>query len=788
MRRTFFIIIILQLLGTALLGQLLVKYRTSNEEAADLEKLLAQKIEDTRRLEILTLLAAHNLYKMDHGAAESSDLEKAGTYIQDLKELNTKLSGQKDALILMFESTLLRKKADTTNAIKLATKAVGQVGNSDNGYFLALAHVELARCYNSRAPIQAAIIRNLYGQMFKDIYKKLSRVQLDTTSFDMLTFYISKMRGDDAEVKLVYLRYLVDLFKKIGDKANEFWTRKEIGDIHFGQGKHAEAIKELLALSKEQQEAGNLRLCWTYDLLSGLYAASNKYDKAIHYSLEALKAVRTWEDSSGLIPIYGRIAHNYGATGSVAEAVEWNMRRLNQLNAVNQTYATFGLVYRITNDLVTLGRKQEALALIQKRQRTVTPVGNGEKRYMYLALSKCYAALGNNVMAERYIQDLLELRKVQILRQEMTGDPEADKYFATYYLETGKIEKAEKYFAAAYPSDRSPGPDQFSFMFRLDSTKGNYLSAIKHFRSYYAAKDSVFTTEKTKQIEELKIAYATEEKDSMISLNEQNINLLKQQDQLQKTKLRQGVLLRNIGFALAALLIIIVGLLFNRYRVKQRTNKQLQHLIKEKEWLLKEIHHRVKNNLQIVMSLLNSQSAYISNEQALNAIQDSQHRVQAMSLIHQKLYSTENVAAIDMSHYIRELVSYLADSFNTGERISFDLDIQPLKMDVSQAVPLGLILNEAITNAIKYAFPGNRKGVITISLSGSLDNHCLLRIADNGIGMPAKPDSKRPGSLGMSLMAGLSEDLEGKFFMENGSGTTINISFPVVQMMESQTV
>ena len=172
----------------------------------------------------------------------------------------------------------------------------------------------------------------------------------------------------------------------------------------------------------------------------------------------------------------------------------------------------------------------------------------------------------------------------------------------------------------------------------------------------------------------MKIAYATEQKDSLIKFKEQNIQLLTKQDQLQKSKLQQGAILRNISFAVVALLIIIMALLYNRYQLKQRTNRKLesqqseiakqnlslQHLVNEKEWLLKEIHHRVKNNLQIVMSLLNSQSAYIDNEPALTAIHDSQHRVHAMSLIHQKLYNSENVSSIDMSFYIRELVSYLS--------------------------------------------------------------------------------------------------------------------------------
>jgi two-component sensor histidine kinase len=121
------------------------------------------------------------------------------------------------------------------------------------------------------------------------------------------------------------------------------------------------------------------------------------------------------------------------------------------------------------------------------------------------------------------------------------------------------------------------------------------------------------------------------------------------------------------------------------------------------------------------------------------------------------------------------LVSYLSDSFDTGERIRFELNIEPLKMDVSQAVPLGLILNESITNALKYAFPDSRSGMISISLSNTSENYYLLSVSDNGIGIPV--NFKKTGSLGMSLMKGLSEDLDGNLSIENNNGTTIKVSF-----------
>jgi len=280
------------------------------------------------------------------------------------------------------------------------------------------------------------------------------------------------------------------------------------------------------------------------------------------------------------------------------------------------------------------------------------------------------------------------------------------------------------------------------------------------------------------------IKYGAEKKD-------QDIKLLEQEKKLQGTMLLQAIYTRNWILAAVGLLLVIVGLLVFNTRLKQRTNRQLEsqrteiekrnlalrHLVDEKDWLVKEIHHRVKNNLQIVMSLLNSQSAYIDNDAALTAIHNSQHRVHAMSLIHQKLYNSENVSSIDMSFYIRELVSYLSESFNTGQRIRFEFNVEALEMDVSQAVPLGLIMNEAITNSIKYAFPEGRNGLISISLSNTAPNRGLLSISDNGVGIPPHLNIIKPGSLGMSLIAGLSEDLDGKFSIESNNGTTVRISF-----------
>jgi two-component sensor histidine kinase len=209
----------------------------------------------------------------------------------------------------------------------------------------------------------------------------------------------------------------------------------------------------------------------------------------------------------------------------------------------------------------------------------------------------------------------------------------------------------------------------------------------------------------------------------------------------------------------------------------QKKNVSLEHLVKERDWLVKEIHHRVKNNFHIVNGLLATQIDYLRNEEAISAIGESQHRVQAMSLIHQKLYQSESISAINMSDYIRELVDYLGDSFNISKTIQFKLDIEPIELGLSRCIPLGLILNEAITNAIKYAFGWGQRGVISISLTHGSPGQLLLVVSDNGAGLPPGFDIDTQGSMGMTLMQGLSEDMDGNFSITDHNGTEIRIAF-----------
>jgi two-component sensor histidine kinase len=327
---------------------------------------------------------------------------------------------------------------------------------------------------------------------------------------------------------------------------------------------------------------------------------------------------------------------------------------------------------------------------------------------------------------------------------------------------------------------------------KIDSARGNFASALQHYKDYKILQDTVMEETKTREFARAQVEFETMRKAKDLKLRERDIALLHQQAQLQQAVLKRVTIVRNLIIVGAVLLLLLLILGYNRYRLKQRTNRELQSkqdqinrqngslkkLIREKDWLVKEIHHRVKNNLQIVVSLLNTQAAHMEEGSALTAIRDSRLRMQAIALLHQKLYQVENAGLIDMPCYINELVGNLRLGCDCGDDIRFHMEIAPVLLDVSQATPVGLLLNEAITNAIKYAFPERGKGSICVLLKQLPERMFLLSVADDGVGLPADFSTQpKKGTFGMSLIDTLTQQLDGTLELENEGGLTLNIRF-----------
>ncbi|MBK6998013.1 MAG: sensor histidine kinase [Lewinellaceae bacterium] len=222
------------------------------------------------------------------------------------------------------------------------------------------------------------------------------------------------------------------------------------------------------------------------------------------------------------------------------------------------------------------------------------------------------------------------------------------------------------------------------------------------------------------------------------------------------------------------MLAVLLFFGYRSYRARTRNNLWLAAKNAENELLLKEIHHRVKNNLEIVSSLLALQSAQIDDQGIKDAMQEGQNRVQSIGIVHQKLYQRDNLAAIEMKDYFLNLSESILDSFGAEDRVTIECAMDQLDVDIDTAVPLGLIVNELLTNTLKYAFPDGRKGIVRIKLEKNLAGNLHLEVADDGIG---KSGLTKGTGFGGQLVSLLTRQLSGSMREEVKNGTTIYIDF-----------
>jgi len=231
-----------------------------------------------------------------------------------------------------------------------------------------------------------------------------------------------------------------------------------------------------------------------------------------------------------------------------------------------------------------------------------------------------------------------------------------------------------------------------------------------------------------------------------------------------------------------------VAVAFENARLYERTQQevaariqaeeQILASLKEKEVLLKEIHHRVKNNLQVISSLLSLQSAHVQEPHAVEAFQESQYRIRSMALIHERLHQSQDLSQVDLADYVRNLAAYLFRMYGARTRaISLNVRGKGIFLEIDMAVSCGLLLNELISNALKHAFPGDRSGEICIGLEMDGDRRVALTVSDDGIGMPADLDPQTAESLGLQIVQALVEQLEGTLEIDWHRGTSFKITF-----------
>ncbi|OCX52119.1 hypothetical protein BEL04_11530 [Mucilaginibacter sp. PPCGB 2223] len=608
--------------------------------------------------------------------------------------------------------------------------------------------------------------------------------------------------GTDINVRIAYYQQALALFQKTTAKNREEATLKVLGDFYYVAGDNLKSLQYLQQAQALIEYAGVFDKEGLYDLLGSVNAQLGNLNKALEYGLLAVKMTELGKDTTmQACAVYNRVGITYYNMKELKPALLYFQKSLNVATRCKDIQTQINEYVLIAQVMTAQGRFADCADMLKKVSKQFPAAEITRHIGFDLCFLRCYVSLKKFTEAKVYCDRIETAIKKD--KQNNSFMLAIQNYLVEYYIATHQDRPARAHLslmrkAVAAQHNTLALALTYSWQAALDSIENNLASAYKNLKIANSLQDSIWNEREGRQVAQLQIQFETEKKDQQLKAKADRVQLLNNQARLQKINLAQEKTTQKLIAGGVLLLLILLALTYNSYRSKQRVNRQLQvqqleieqknqsltnlvhqkdDLLQEKEWLMKEIHHRVKNNLQIVISLLSSQSNYLDNDVAYKAIRESQHRMQSISLIHQKLYQSENLALVDIRAYITDLIAYLRESFDTGPRITFETDIAHAKLDVTRAVPLGLILNEAITNAIKYAFPGNRNGKISITLKPREEGVCTLIIHDDGVGLPETIDFAKSKSLGMSLMRGLSKQLGGSLRVESGKGITIIVDF-----------
>lgn len=666
------------------------------------------------------------------------------------------------------------------------------------------ADLQLAEQYAKQAFAAATSINDqsgmsdallLLGQLYYfsgdlDSFEQLPSKANDSTRaklFLQLSFYIW---GRDAQDKTSdylksndYARQAAAISERMDLKELTLMAARNIA-INNLYLKKPDAEAEALKVIATYKRIGYKKLQYIYYPMTCYFDLKRQADKAYYYSEAAVAAVDATKDTLSAGDIYiekAVIAYRREKYDETIRDCKQALKYYEHHPSVY--YVSSPAVHRVISSAYNkMGRSAEAIDYMSNALHQYPPRGTQDSLTYLYTLGNSYRDRKEFNRSENCFKQIYA-----IAGRLHSGEQDANIGLGHLYLDAGEFEKARHYLykglSLITPEENTAGLRYLHYMLYLaDSATQRYLSAIEHLNKSNEQAFAEVRLAQDKAVKQMEVAYQAREKEQELKLKNQNITFLQRQAKAQKEKLEQS---EKIGLLIAGALVlavIILTLLFSFYRQKQRTsremahkNQQLQKLVSEKEWLLKEVHHRVKNNLHTIFCLLESQ-ARTATPEARSALEKSTHRIYAMSLFHQKVYQSGNIQQVDFGNYLREFLLFLQEGFDLETRnIRVTHEMTNISLPLNLAMPLALIANEALTNAAKYAFEGRSSGEINLSLQ-THEQAYRMTISDDGIGM-TDPGISDKQSLGMELMHGLCADIGAAIKFEVNNGTRINIAF-----------
>jgi len=583
--------------------------------------------------------------------------------------------------------------------------------------------------------------------------------------------------GNMAEAEKAYLRSL-ELLNQTGNESETADIRNLMGIMYFRSSRYQQSLASydsgIMVASHY-----NLEL-----LLSHLYMnkANNlteltRYDEALENHLKSAALKEKLNDEKGMMQLYTNIGNLYSRIKKPEKGVPFFHKSIAVANKLNNK-TTLGNNYsNLAVAFIRLNLHPDSVAFYF--EKSIENFGlSGDKA----GLSMAYHNYGN------YLLDLNELLKSEellnkalALRKQINSKYE----IASTLLNLSKLQLAKgnkklsenMLLEALSLVEDENGQRKAEILMQLSQlykSTGNYKKALFYHENYSMLKDTIFNENDMVRLKQIEANYEMEKKEAELSREKQDKALQKLIVNRQRNQM--------IFLFITLLLVISAGMLaFIGYRNKQKYARQLLEKNNQVETLIQELHHRVKNNLQIVSGLLALQSIRTQEETARQVIDEGRTRLDAMALIHQKLYNNDRFTVIDIKDYVENLTNLVAESFGfRNENVSTNVSLENVFLDIDYAIPLGLIVNELVTNAFKHAggaSPSELK--IRVELRSKREKHTELIIADNGIGCDDTTFSASKTSFGLTLVNTLVKQLNGKLTRSHQNGTIFSIVFTI---------
>ncbi|WP_426431616.1 tetratricopeptide repeat-containing sensor histidine kinase [Winogradskyella sp. HB-48] len=541
----------------------------------------------------------------------------------------------------------------------------------------------------------------------------------------------------DYKTALDYYKDIHSFSKKRNDSIDIAKSAHFIGTISMYLGNNVQSQNMLLEAASIYDRIGTAKeKARINNTLAGFYLNVDQLEKGKQKYLKALKQFEVLQDSSGLASVNANLGMLYTDLGDYEKA-EYHLMKQKEYNVVFPT-------------LREMGFHHDFLGLLRQEQNRLDEAY--EEHLKALKIRENLSSTYNLCESKIHMGEIL----IKLKRYDEAIDQLNDVFSFEEHESLNQEERAYDLLAEAYEK------------------KGDYKSALGTFKAYKNMTDSIYSKESIEIIAEKDALYNQQKKDAEIAL-------LNKENEIKETKLSRSraiMIISLIGLGLLA--IAAIALLRLNKKINSK-NETITKALKDRELLLHETHHRVKNNLQMISSLLNLQSKYVKDNNVLEVLQNGRNRVQSMAILHKNLYAGEDLNMVNIQQYFEGLVDSILNSYKkTDKDVDLTIDAEKVIMDVESVIPLGLIVNELVTNSLKHAFPESikTKPEIILKMSEGEDFY-TLKVADNGVGIQNDIiENGKQESFGQRLIKSLSKKLKASISITNDNGTSVSFVLP----------